>query len=218
MVLKSHDVMDSDYIYRLHYAKFLSSRLTNFVPFSKKNQANIKVGLFNFQQKIIPTQKIIGIDYIVLNSHKINTNIKRRIFSLRNNKSKINNSKYENYPNFHIKSKITSLPSTVFKKGSSKDTHRLKGLINVNLEKNNFHYNSYFDNYSNWLIKNNTKDFISKTGHILPAKDWVLRYIDQESFGILDYLGNKEQELEILLVTLLKQYQIDSIIQKFNPY
>ena len=210
MVLKSHDVMNSDYIYRLHYAKFLSSRLTNFVPFSKKNQANKKVGLFNFQQEIIPTQKIIGIDYIVLNSHKINTNIKRRIFSLRNNKSKINNSKYENYPNFHIKSKITSLPSTVFKKGSSKDTHRLKGLINVNLEKNNFHYNSYFDNYSNWIIKNNTKDFISKTGYILPAKDWVLRYIDQESFGILDYLGNKEQELEILLVTLLKQYQIDS--------
>ena len=114
MVLKSHDVMNSDYIYRLHYAKFLSSRLTNFVPFSKKNQANKKVGLFNFQQEIIPTQKIIGIDYIVLNSHKINTNIKRRIFSLRNNKSKINNSKYENYPNFHIKSKITSLPSTSF--------------------------------------------------------------------------------------------------------
>ena len=50
--------MDSDYIYRLHYAKFLSSRLTNFVPFSKKNQANKKVGLFNFQQEIIPTQKI----------------------------------------------------------------------------------------------------------------------------------------------------------------
>ena len=37
-----------------------------------------------------------------------------------------------------------------------------------------------------------------------------MRYIFQESFGILDYLSNKEQELENLLITLLKQYQIDT--------
>ena len=80
MVLKSHDIMNSDYIYRLHYAKFLSSRLTNFVPFSKKHQVNKQVGLFTFQQEITPTQKIIGIDYIVLNSNKINNTTKRRIF------------------------------------------------------------------------------------------------------------------------------------------
>ena len=57
MVLKSHDVMNSDYIYRLHYAKFLSSRLTNFVPFSKKHQVNKQVAPFTFQQEITPTQR-----------------------------------------------------------------------------------------------------------------------------------------------------------------
>ena len=210
MVLKSHDIMNSDYIYRLHYAKFLSSQLTNFVPFSKKHQVNKQVGLFTFQQEITPTQKIIGIDYIVLNSNSINNTTKRRIFALRSNKFKINNSKHRNYPNFHIKSKIISLSNTAFKKGSSKDNYRLKGLTNINSNKNNFRSNSYFDNYSNWLIKNSSKEFVSKTGSILPAKDWVLRYINQESLGILDYLGNKEQELETLLVTLLKQYRINS--------
>ena len=81
MIFKSHDMVNSNYIYRLHYAKFLSSRLTKFVPFSKNDKVDKVSPQLQFEQNKLSGQKIVGLEYLVLDSNK-NT-LKRRIFSLK---------------------------------------------------------------------------------------------------------------------------------------
>ena len=209
MIFKSHDMVNSNYIYRLHYAKFLSSRLTKFVPFSKNDKVDKVSPQLQFEQNKLSGQKIVGLEYLVLDSNK-NT-LKRRIFSLKKNKSILAsktalNMMPESYTNFTIKSKLISSRNIIVQKKRQNNTYRLKGPIGSNLQGNNF---SQFENYKNWIRYNKNIILVSKNGRILHSKKWILRYIQQESFGILDYLSNKEQELENLLITLLKQYQID---------
>ena len=210
MIFKSHDMVNSNYIYRLHYAKFLSSRLTKFVPFSKNDKVDKVSPQLQFEQNKLSGQKIVGLEYLVLDSNK-NT-LKRRIFSLKKNKSILAsktalNMMPESYTNFTIKSKLISSRNIIVQKKRQNNTYRLKGPIGSNLQGNNF---SQFENYKNWIRYNKNIILVSKNGRILHSKKWILRYIQQESFGILDYLSNKEQELENLLITLLKQYQIDT--------
>ena len=210
MIFKSHDTVNSNYIYRLHYAKFLSSRLTKFVPFIKKNNTE-KISIqFQLEQNKLSGQKILGLEYLVLDRNK--TNLKRRIFSLKKNKSilvskTIFNTIPESSINFTIKSKLISPRNIVIQKKQQNNNYKLKGPIVSNIPINNF---SQFENYNNWVRYNKNLILVSKNGRILHSKKWILRYIRQESFGILDYLSNKEQELENLLITLLKQYQIDT--------
>ena len=206
MIFKSHDTVNSNYIYRLHYAKFLSSRLTKFVPFIKKNNAE-KISI-QLDQNKLSVQKIVGLEYLVLDINK--TTLKRRIFSLKKNKSiLISKTAFNTVPessiNFSIKSKLISPRNTIIQKKQQNNTYKLKGPIVSNFPVNNL---SQFENYNNWVRYNKNLILVSKNGRILHSKKWILRYICQESFGILDYLSNKEQELENLLVTLLKQYQI----------
>ena len=208
MIFKSHDTVNSNYIYRLHYAKFLSSRLTKFVPFIKKNNAE-KISI-QLDQNKLSVQKIVGLEYLVLDSNK--TTLKRRIFSLKKNKSiLISKTAFNTVPessiNFSIKSKLISPRNTIIQKKQQNNTYKLKGPIVSNFPVNNL---SQFENYNNWVRYNKNLILVSKNGRILHSKKWILRYICQESFGILDYLSNKEQELENLLITLLKQYQIDT--------
>ena len=214
MIFKSHDMVNSNYIYRLHYAKFLSSRLTKFVPFIKKNQVADKYLQFKFEQEKQIVQKIVGIEYLVLDiNKKNNTNFKRKIFSIQKNKTPSKTSfgsNYKNYPNFNIKSKIISIKNINFKKKQYNHIYKLKGPIGLNQKINNFYSNSYFENYNNWITTNKDTILVAKNGRILISKKWILRYIRQESFGILNYLNNKEQELENLLITLLKKYQINT--------